>query len=219
MSSSVLSSDPAPAVNAEFGQKVTNAVMPKAGVYDLVIQPGQTAPRQTFANEFLASLKMAVAPPAIIGWLASAGYGVGTDSSPNYTGSTGSKFGQSLGAAAARASSETIFGNGVLAPVLHLDPRYYRMGKGNNFFKRTGYAITRPVITRTNGGHHMLNLWDLGGDFAGAALTPVYYPPLNTSTQEILKTWGGSVGGDALAFFVSEYLPDVLHALHLRAAN
>src|SRR5208337_3588272 len=46
------------------------------------------------------------------------------------------------------------------------DPRYYTLGKGG-FFKRTGYALSRLAITRTNAGNNTFNLSEIVG--AGAA--------------------------------------------------
>ena len=63
----------------------------------------------------------------------SAGYEQIVNGSPNY-GQTGKGFAQRLGAASARASSENIFSDSVIAPILHQDPRYYRMGPGHPFF-------------------------------------------------------------------------------------
>jgi hypothetical protein len=110
--------------------------------------------------------------------------------------------------------SESIF-----APVFHEDPRYYVMGKGHNFFKRAIYAGTRVIITRTDDGHTTPNFSLLAGDAAGAALTTTYYPPANTSFSEGAKTFGGSLGGSALGFVVTEFLDDALHFVHLRKAE
>jgi hypothetical protein len=185
-----------------------------ASVHATVIQSGQTAPRLTVGQKMTNSFISSVSYTAIAGWVISAGYEQATNGSPNYP-QTGKGFAQRLGAASARATSETVFGNGVIAAVTHEDPRYYRMGPGHNFFKRLVYAGTRPLLTRTDGGRSTINIWDLGGDLSGAALTPVYYPPLNRSGTEVLKTFGGSVGGDALGFLASEFLPGILTAVHL----
>jgi hypothetical protein len=46
------------------------------------------------------------------------------------------------------------------------DPRYYTMGHGG-FVKRTGYAVSRLFITRTNTGNSTFNVAEIVG--AGAA--------------------------------------------------
>ncbi len=181
-----------------------------AGKYAMVIQPGQVAPKISKHTEVIAGLRDSLTPSAAVGWLVSAGYEQVTNNSPNY-GQTGKGFAQRLGAAAARSTSETIFTEAVLAPILHEDPRYYRLGKDHHFFTRLFYAGTRGLLTRTDGGHQTINIANIGGNLAGAALTPVYYPPLNQSGTEVLRTFGGSVGGSALGFVVDEFLPDIFH--------
>ena len=176
----------------------------------MVIQPGQTAPKLSKRTEVISGIRDTFSPFSVVGWVASEAYSYGTNGSPNYP-QTGKGFAQGLGAAAARASSENLFTEAILAPVLHEDARYYRMGKGHNFFKRLTYAGTRELITRTDGGHQTINFANIGGNLAGAALTAAYYPPVNTSTTEVLQTFGGSVGGSALYYVVAEFLPDIFH--------
>ena len=186
-----------------------------AGKYDKVILPGQVAPRLTVHDKVILGVRDQIAPFSIIGWVVDAGYEQATNGTPNYP-QTGKGFGQRVGAAAARDSSEGIFDESILAPILHEDPRYYKMGSGHNFFSRAIYAATRPVLTRTDGGRQTINFAELGGDFGGSALTQLYYPQLNRSFDEVLKTFGGSLGGDALSYLVSEFLSDTLQAIHLK---
>ena len=191
-----------------------------AGKYDTVILPGQTAARLTVHDKVIYGLKDSFSPISLFGWVLSAGYEQVTDGSPNYgivpgQTQTGKAFAQRLGAAAARSTSETIFAESVLAPILHEDPRYYAK-TNRNFFYRVIYAGTRPLITRTDGGRTTINLSSLGGNLAGAALTPAYYPPINQGFNEVLKTFGGSVGGTALGDLASEFLPGILEAVHFK---
>ena len=192
----------------------TRASQPMASNTDKYIAPGQTVPRLTAGNKVVLGIKDAISPFSFIGWAAAAGYSQGTDGSPNY-GTDGKAFAQRFGAAAARATSEGIFSDSLLSPVLHEDPRYYRMGPGHNFFKRAAYAATRTLITRTDSGKATPNLALLGGNLAGSYLTKAYYPDLNTSNTEVLKTFGGSVGGSALGFAVSEFLSGALNVFHI----
>ena len=210
------SSSSIPAESLDDAQARTSSVSlarPMASTTDKYIAPGQAVPSLTVANKFALGIKDAVSPLSFIGWAASAGYEQATNGSPNY-GQTGKGFAQRLGAAAARASSEGIFSDSVLDSALHEDPRYYRMGPGHNFFKRVVYAGTRTLITRTDSGRTTPNFALLGGNLGGAYLTKTYYPPLNTSNSEVLKTFGGSVGGSALGFLVSEFLSGGLNIFH-----
>lgn len=185
-----------------------------AGRFDKYIDPGQTAPALTFGNTFVLGLKDAFSPYAAIGWGINAGYEQLVNGSPNY-GQTGRGFAQRLGAAAARDASEGVFSDSILSPLLHEDPRYYRMGPGKPILKRLVYAGTRGLITRTNGGHSTINIANIAGNFAGSALTQAYYPDLNRGINQILQTFGGSVGGSALSFVSTEFLSETLEKLHL----
>lgn len=187
--------------------------LPMASKSDLYIAPGQPAPTLTFKDKFDAGFKNAVSPFAAVGWLVSAGYSQGFDNSPNY-GQDGKAFAQRLGAAAARSSSERIFSDSILAGVLHEDPRYYRLGPGHSFIHRVAYAGTRTLLTRTDSGHRTPNFSLLGGNLGGAYLTTAYYPAKNTTTGEVLSTFGGSLAGSAIGFVVSEFLSGALNIFH-----
>ena len=188
-----------------------------AGHLDKYIKPGQQAPRLRSGDKILLGFKDSIGPLSATGWVLSAGWEQLIDSSPNY-GTNGKAFAQRLGAAAARDISEAIFSDSVMSTVLHEDPRYYKMGDRHNIFKRALYAATRPIITRTDGGHTTLNLAYLSGNLAGAALTQAYYPPVNRGFSQVLQTYGGSIGGGALGFLSSEFLDDILRGIHLEKA-
>jgi hypothetical protein len=191
----------------------TGATLPEASRTEKYIQPGQTAPSLTAGDKVLLGLKDAVSPFAAIGWLASAGYEQALNGSPNY-GTDRGAFGQRLGAAAIRDISEGVFSDSVMAPILHEDPRYYRMGPRRNFIVRLIYAGTRPILTRTDGGRTFPNLALLAGTAGGAALTNTYYPQLNHGTTQTMETFGGSLGGTAVGDVVSEFYDDVIHMFH-----
>ncbi len=189
-----------------------------AGRYDAVIAPGQAAPVLSVHDKFILGVKDSVSPFSAVAWVINAGYEQATDGSPNYgyDGRSGGKvFVQRLGAAAARDVSQDFFSDSILAPILHEDPRYYRVGNRKNFIYRLFYSGTRPIFTRTDGGHTTINFAQLGGNFAGSVLTQAYYPPPNTSFTETMKTFGASVGGSALGDVVSEFFSGAFAALHL----
>src|SRR5260370_13795444 len=54
----------------------------------------------------------------------------------------------------------------IVPAVTHEDPRYYTLGHGG-FFKRTGYAVSRLLITRTESRHLTINLFENVGNGAG----------------------------------------------------
>jgi len=63
----------------------------------------------------------------------------------------------------------------IVPSLTHEDPRYYTLGRGG-FFKRTGYAVSRLLITRTDSGHPTFNISEIVGNGAGAGISDIYYP-------------------------------------------
>lgn len=181
----------------------------------MTIAPNEIAAPMPVHDKVVGGLKDSVSLFSMAGWFASAGWEQLTNGSPNY-GTDKGAFGQRLGASAIRNVSESIFSDCIFAPVFHEDPRYYIMGRGHGFFKRAIYAATRSVVTRTDSGHTTPNFALLAGNAAGAALTVTYYPAQNTTFSETAKTFGGSVGGSALGFVVTEFIGDAMEFVHLK---
>jgi hypothetical protein len=181
----------------------------------MTIAPNEIAQPMSAHDKAVGGFKDSVSLFSAAGWIASAGWSHLTNGSPNY-GTDKGAFGQRLGAAAVRDVSEDIFANCLFAPIFHEDPRYYIMGRGNNVLKRAAYAATRAIITRTDSGRTTPNFALLAGNAAGSALTVTYYPPLNTSFTEVAKTFGGSIGGNAIGFVVTEFIADALEYAHLK---
>jgi hypothetical protein len=188
-----------------------------ASPFDKYILPTETAPRLTSFDKALLSIRHTTTPFAAGSWFVISGYQQAVDGSPNY-GQTFKGYMQRVGASAARGGSEEIFSDGILASVLKEDPRYYKMGDGHSVVARLFYAGTRGLITRTDGGRPTINFASLGGNLAGAALTPAYYPPENRNFNQVMRTFGGSVGGTAFGYAVAEFLGDsfyrVVHRKH-----
>ena len=147
----------------------------------------------------------------------SSGYEQIVNSSPNY-GTDKGAFGERLGAAAIRETTQTGFTEIGFAPLLHEDARYYVKGPSANPIKRAVYALTRPLITRKDNGDATVNGALLLGYAASSAITPAYYPQSNRNFHDVAAVYGSSVGGAALGFFVSEFSEDVLRSLHLSHA-
>jgi hypothetical protein len=88
------------------------------------------------------------------------------------------------------------------------DPRYYTLGKGG-FVKRTGYAVSRLFITRTNSGGSSFNLSEVVGAGAAAGIGNVYYPPEYNPWVKTYQRWGTQVGLDGLFNVLKEFWPDI----------
>jgi hypothetical protein len=92
------------------------------------------------------------------------------------------------------------------------DPRYYTMGKGG-FAKRTGYAVSRLFITRTNSGGSTFNLSEVVGAGAAAGIGNAYYPAEHNPWVKTYQRWGTQVGLDGVFNVLKEFWPDIDRAV------
>jgi hypothetical protein len=88
------------------------------------------------------------------------------------------------------------------------DPRYYTMGKGS-FIKRTGYAVSRLVITRTDAGKSTFNISEIVGAGAAAGIGNAYYPAQSNPWVKTYQRWGTEVGLDGVFNVLKEFWPDI----------
>jgi hypothetical protein len=192
----------------------TTSAAPSAPKYSMMISAGLHAQQLTSHEKVILGLRDIYSPSTFVGEIASAGYSHLTNGQPNY-GTDKGAFGRRLGASALRDISEDLFSEVILAPVLHEDARYYVEGPRYNFFHRTIYAATRPIITRTDSGKSTINASLLIGYAGASALSYTYYPQINRNFKDTVATFGGALAGAAVGDFVNEFLDDVLQALHL----
>lgn len=204
-----------PAVVLGFMPPVGNASSAVAPRLTKYIPAGMTAQPITAHDKVLLGLRDLYSPLNFVAMVASAGYEHVVNGAPNY-GTDRGAFGQRLGAAAIRESTQGLFTDTVFAPILHEDPRYFVQGSEHNVLYRTIYAGTRPLITRTDHGHSTVNGALLAGYAASTALSYTYYPKINQNFNDMASAFGGSIGGAALGFVVSEFSDDLLRAVHLK---
>ncbi len=96
------------------------------------------------------------------------------------------------------------------------DSRYYTLGHGG-FFRRTGYALSRAVVTRTNSGTETFNISEVFGAGAAAGVSNLYYPSASRSVGNTVSEWAEDVGIDAGVFWFREFWPDLnRHIFHNR---
>jgi hypothetical protein len=107
---------------------------------------------------------------------------------------------------------ENYFTEAIVPAATKEDPRYYTMGKGG-FFKRTGYAMSRLLITKTNSGGSTFNLSEVVGAGAAAGIGNWYYPAEHNPWVKTYQRWGTEVGLDGIFNVFKEFWPDVDHAV------
>ena len=100
----------------------------------------------------------------------------------------------------------------VLPSLLKDDPRYYRMAQGG-FFKRTGYAVTRILVTRTDSGHKTFNFPEIAGAGISSGISNAYYPSEDRTLSKNLSRWGLLLGEDAALNVLKEFWPDIRHGI------
>jgi len=88
------------------------------------------------------------------------------------------------------------------------DPRYFRMGEGN-FFLRTGYAITQPLVGHADGGQKVLPWVRFAATFGVAFLSNAWYPDRISDTRHALLRGVYTLGTDATKSFSYEFWPDL----------
>jgi hypothetical protein len=101
---------------------------------------------------------------------------------------------------------------------LHQDPRYFTKGKGG-FWRRTGYAISREVITRGDNGHSQFNTSELAGNAVAAGISNLYYPSQDRSFGNTANKWGQQIGLDTLFNVMKGFWPDTRRNLSRRCVS
>jgi hypothetical protein len=92
------------------------------------------------------------------------------------------------------------------------DPRYYTLGKGG-FFKRTGYAVSRLLITRKDSGDSTFNLSEFVGAGAASGISNSYYSADTNVWVKTYQRWLSQMVQDAASNIAKEFWPDINHAL------
>ena len=92
------------------------------------------------------------------------------------------------------------------------DPRYYTLGKGG-FFKRTGYAVSRLLVTRKDSGDRTFNISEVVGAGAAAGISNSYYSADTNVWAKTYQRWLSQMVQDAASNIAKEFWPDINHAL------
>ncbi len=90
------------------------------------------------------------------------------------------------------------------------DPRYFTKGHGG-FLNRTGYALSRLVVTRTDSGGSQINASEIIGNGAAASIAALYYPSQDRTWTKIGQRWGDQLLLDATFNVIKEFWPDIRH--------
>ena len=137
-----------------------------------------------------------------------AGISQAENSEPGY-GQGAAGYGKRFGASMADGTIENFLTSAVFPSLLRQDPRFFQSGKGS-FWHRTGYAITRVVVTRTDSGHSQVNYSEIFGSALAAGIsTYSYHPHADKTLRNSGSVWGSQVGYDTITYVVKEFWPDI----------
>ncbi len=144
------------------------------------------------------------------------------------------------GSAFADGTIENFMTSAVFPSILHQDPRFFQSSEGG-FTHRTGYAVSRIFVTRTDSGRTQFNYSEIIGSAVAAAIsTNTYHPRSFITTRydpttnmvnyihnnsdrtlpNTLSVWGTQVGYDTITIVVKEFWPDIHRKMnHKRSAE
>ena len=133
-------------------------------------------------------------------------------------------YGKRYGAYAADGTIENFFVGAIFPSMLRQDPRYFQKGHGG-FFNRTGYAVSRIFVTRTDSGNSQFNYSEIVGAAVASFISTYSYhphPPYNPHGPYVesdrtwtnsASVWGSQVGYDTLTLVIKEFWPDIRRRL------
>jgi hypothetical protein len=105
-------------------------------------------------------------------------------------------------------ASGSYFTEAIVPAITHEDPRYYTRGHGG-FFRRTGYALSQVVLTKTDSGGTSFNISEILGNGMEAGLSNLYYPPEERGLRKTAENWGTDLESAALNDVIKEFWPDI----------
>jgi hypothetical protein len=167
----------------------------------------------TAKQKLVLAAKSTFDPFAFFGSAAGAAMSQISQSDPKYGQGKGAYF-QRYGAAFTDMATQNFISTGLLAPLFHEDPRYFRLGPEAHFLHRVGYALSRSVIARTDAGKERMSYSSLVGTMMGIGLSNAYYPAASRNGTEMLERLSTSFSSGALNNLLPEFWPDIKRKLH-----
>ncbi len=178
------------------------------------VSTDQKLPPQSMKEKFLTATDdsfdySSVFLPALL-----AVYSMGTDATPEFGhGAVG--YGRYFWHAAVDQTSENYMVEFVMPVFTREDTRFYTLNTGG-ILKRTGYALSRIVVTRNDAGRETFNISEVVGAGASAGISTLYYPSRERSLGNVGTEWGLDVGIDGASFLIKEFWPDINRRLFHR---
>ncbi|HEY1809310.1 MAG TPA: carboxypeptidase-like regulatory domain-containing protein [Acidobacteriaceae bacterium] len=114
-------------------------------------------------------------------------------------------FGKRFAAQYSNDFDSRMIGSALLPSLFHQDPRYFYKGTGT-IRSRALYAIRSAFICRGDNGKPEFDFSHIGGDFAAAGLSNLYYPEANEGATLIFTNGLIEIGGMAGTNLIREFV-------------
>jgi hypothetical protein len=175
------------------------------------VNANEHLPPQTVKEKFVTATEDSFDYSSLFVPLALAGYNELRTNTPEFGGG-GLGYARYLWHSAVDQTIENYMVEAIVPSLTREDNRYYTLGSGG-FWHRTGYALSRAVVTRNDHGKDTFNISEVFGAGAAAGISNLYYPSRERTFGNTGKNWGIDVAIDAAAFVLKEFWPDIHHAL------
>jgi hypothetical protein len=185
----------------------------------LTLETGEKVPPLTVKQKFGVVARSTFDPVQFPWWALLSGLDQAANSD-SQLGQGWKGYADRYGLVAADGTVENFMVGAALPSLLRQDPRFYQYSEGG-FFRRTGYAVTRIVVTRGDSGNAQFNYSEIfGAGLAAAISTYTYHPKgAHLGTPEYIasdrtfrnfaSTWGTQISLDTMTIFLKEFWPDV----------
>jgi hypothetical protein len=189
----------------------------------LSLENGGKVPPLTAKQKFAVVARGTFDPVQFPWWGLLAGINQADNAEPAY-GQGFEGYAKRYGTTAADGIIENFMTQAVLPSMLRQDPRFFQSSKGG-FARRTGYAISRIFVTRTDSGHSQFNYSEIFGSATAAAISTYSYHPRSTyistptnprmfiasdrTLENTAKVWGTQVSLDTMTIVLKEFWPDI----------
>jgi hypothetical protein len=192
---------PAPAINDER----ILGVIPN---YQTVNDPSAGVAPLTPKQKWSLAWKETIDPFNIANAALGASFSQMGNETPNY-GVGSAAYAKRFGAALADFGTQNFFSAGVLACVLHQDPRYFRMGPQAGVLKRVAYSVSRLVVAKQDSGAAAFNASGIFGMALGIVASNAYYPAPSRNGTVMAQRVTTSLTGGVIGNLMSEFWPDI----------
>lgn len=175
------------------------------------VSAGTYLPPQSFKGKFWLATQDSFDYSSFIYVGILTGVTMSQNSQPSF-GDGASAFGQYYAHNFADNTIENYLVEAIVPAATKEDARYYTLGHGG-FFKRTGYAVTRLLITRNDSGNRTLNLSEIIGAGAAAGISNAYYPSQPNPFVKTYQLWISEIAQDGISNVAKEFWPDINRAI------